>query len=301
MKLATEKRNRNRAGHKARNPEVLSVELKDGMGNPRWVTADLVDRSEGGLGVSMMTPLKPGSKVMVRGKLGNDRTEVKISTQVIWCVERDGRFRCGFEFVDKAAGGPADDQSGTVDPNELDCYEILQLSPNAGPDTIDRVYRLLAQRYHPDNPQTGSSEVFVKLSEAYRVLSNPERRVQYDIRHRETKRLHWKVFDQSTASTGYEGENRKRRGILELLYAKTLGDPERSTMSIFEFEDLLGCPREHLQAALWYLRGKHYIQRADNGKFTITVEGFDEVEGHSGQTPGARMPVLLESAGQTSL
>jgi len=43
-------------------------------------------------------------------------------------------------------------------------------------------------------------------------------------------------------------------------------------------EDLLGCPREHLQAALWFLRGKDYIVRADNGRHTITVLGFEEAE-----------------------
>ena len=38
-------------------------------------------------------------------------------------------------------------------PEELtiDYYEVLQISPNADPDTVHRVYRLLAQRFHPDN------------------------------------------------------------------------------------------------------------------------------------------------------
>ena len=36
-----------------------------------------------------------------------------------------------------------------------DYYELLQISPNAEPETIHRVYRLLAQRFHPDNGQTG--------------------------------------------------------------------------------------------------------------------------------------------------
>ena len=49
-------------------------------------------------------------------------------------------------------------------------------------------------------------------------------------------------------------------------------------MNVFEFEQLLGCPREHLESALWYLKGKDYIKRGDNGRFTITIAGFDEVE-----------------------
>ena len=41
-----------------------------------------------------------------------------------------------------------------------DYYEILQISQNAEPDTIHRVYRLLAQRLHPDNIDTGNAAQF---------------------------------------------------------------------------------------------------------------------------------------------
>ena len=42
---------------------------------------------------------------------------------------------------------------------DLDYYELLQVSATAEPETIHRVYRLLAQRYHPDNQQSGSDDV----------------------------------------------------------------------------------------------------------------------------------------------
>jgi molecular chaperone DnaJ len=57
-----------------------------------------------------------------------------------------------------------------------DHYDTLQVSANADLDTIHRVYRILAQRFHPDNRDTGSAERFRALSEAYEVLGNPERR-----------------------------------------------------------------------------------------------------------------------------
>ena len=154
----------------------------------------------------------------------------------------------------------------------------MQLSPNADADTIQRVFRILAQRYHPDSQETGNMEIFLKLCEAHRILSNPEQRAKYDVRYRETKQLQWKIFDRPEATSGLEAELRKRQGVLELLYAKTIHDPERATMTVFEFEQLLGCPREHLEAALWYLRGKDYVKRGDNGRFVITVAGFDQVE-----------------------
>ena len=62
----------------------------------------------------------------------------------------------------------------------VDYYEMMQISPNAELATIQRVYRLLAARYHPDNPETGNTDQFVLLQKAYQVLSDPEARAQYD-------------------------------------------------------------------------------------------------------------------------
>jgi len=40
----------------------------------------------------------------------------------------------------------------------IDYYEILQLNQRADQETMDRVYRFLAKRYHPDNQNTGDPE-----------------------------------------------------------------------------------------------------------------------------------------------
>jgi hypothetical protein len=244
------------------------------------VTADLLDTSEGGIGISVRTPLAISSKILVRGKLDESRSETVSPATVMWCTEKiNGNFHAGLELEDSGSSTDNDSQrENGKTPEELDCYEIMQLSPNADADTIQRVYRILAQRYHPDSPETGNMESFLKLCEAHRILTDPEMRARYDARYRETKQLHWKIFDQTEAANRPEAEQRKRQGILELLYAKTLHDPELAAMTVFEFEQFLGCPREHLEAALWYLKGKGYVKRGDNGRFTITVPGFDEVE-----------------------
>ena len=49
----------------------------------------------------------------------------------------------------------------------FDHYEILQISPNADTETIERVYRLFAKRYHPDNSISGNPEKFNIITEAY--------------------------------------------------------------------------------------------------------------------------------------
>jgi curved DNA-binding protein len=160
----------------------------------------------------------------------------------------------------------------------IDFYETLEISPNADPDTIHRVYRILAQRYHPDNQETGSSENFRNLSDAYRQLSDPELRAAYDVRHREERRLTWKIFDQSNSTQGIEAERRKRQGLLGLLYRKRAAQPDQPFMTLKEFEELLGVPREHLEFGLWYLKEGQYVQRTDNGRHSITLKGVDLVE-----------------------
>lgn len=44
-----------------------------------------------------------------------------------------------------------------ADSQPVDYYEVLQISPNADADTIQRVFRLLAQRFPPDNAESGTS------------------------------------------------------------------------------------------------------------------------------------------------
>lgn len=63
-----------------------------------------------------------------------------------------------------------------------DYYEVLGVAQNASSEDIKRAFRQLARKYHPDaNPgDSQSEERFKELSEAYEVLSDPQKRAQYD-------------------------------------------------------------------------------------------------------------------------
>jgi hypothetical protein len=64
---------------------------------------------------------------------------------------------------------------------------------------------------------------------------------------------------------------------------------------MMELEELLTCPREHLECAIWFLREMSFITRGDNGRFSITVKGFEEAE-NSGIVGNARPDRLLTTA-----
>ncbi|GGB04545.1 molecular chaperone DnaJ [Macrococcus hajekii] len=62
-----------------------------------------------------------------------------------------------------------------------DYYEVLGLSKGASKDEIKKAYRKLSKKYHPDiNKEEGADEKFKELSEAYEVLSDDQKKVQYD-------------------------------------------------------------------------------------------------------------------------
>ena len=174
----------------------------------------------------------------------------------------------------------------------VDYYEVLQISPNAHPETIHRVYRLLAQHYHPDNKETGDVEAFTLVLDGYRVLTDLERRAAYDVEHKLVSGLKWKIFDQTSAVQGIEGEKRKRMGILSLLCTKRISDPDRPSLTLFELEDLLGCPREHLELSLWYLKESGRIVRGDNGRYVLTAKGFEALEESSETASGSKIKLL---------
>ena len=61
-------------------------------------------------------------------------------------------------------------------------YEILEVSKNASPEVIDKAYKTLAKKYHPDvsEDKEKAEKMMKKLNSAYEILSNPKTREEYD-------------------------------------------------------------------------------------------------------------------------
>jgi curved DNA-binding protein CbpA len=161
----------------------------------------------------------------------------------------------------------------------IDYYETLQISPNAEPDTVHRVYRLLAQRLHPDNRETGNDAQFRALTEAYDVLSDPERRAQYDVVHAARRQDRWRlVSNGANAENDFETEQQVRLTVLEVLYTRRRTEPNKPGLSPLELETLTGRAREHLEFTLWYLNQKKWVTRTDGSELVITADGADFLE-----------------------
>ncbi|MDD5056732.1 MAG: J domain-containing protein [Sideroxydans sp.] len=66
---------------------------------------------------------------------------------------------------------------------DMNCYEILEVSPNASPAVIKAAFKSLMQRYHPDrNPGDAQiAEHASQVVQAYEVLSDPAKRAAYDM------------------------------------------------------------------------------------------------------------------------
>jgi len=177
----------------------------------------------------------------------------------------------------------------------VDYYEALQLSSAADPETVERVYRLLAKRYHPDNRVSGDGDRFNEVREAYEVLSDPESRAAYDANYEESRSNQWQIFDQAAAGGDRDDDQRLFHGILSLLYVARRRDPQAAGMAPAHLERLLGVPAEHLDFPLWYLKKRNYIEILDNGLMAISVDGIDKLGSNELSLPSNRL-LTAESA-----
>jgi curved DNA-binding protein CbpA len=179
-----------------------------------------------------------------------------------------------------------------------DYYEILQVSPNAEAETIQRLYRLLAHRFHPDNRESGSDERFRELSEAYAVLSDPQKRAQYDVAYHSERSERWRLVSSgSEIEDNFALEQMFRLALLEALYAKRKMAPEAPTLYTLDLVNMIGRPREHLEFTVWYLLQKRFISRDDQSRLTITAEGVDHLEqNYHARAQHRQLPAHRQSA-----
>ncbi len=182
--------------------------------------------------------------------------------------------------------------------NEINFYDLLQIHPQAEMETIHRVYKIFAARYHPDNQATGDAERFRQYSEAFRVLSDPKSRSAYDNTLAQDKPAALPVFQSREFTDGLDAEAKIRVGILCLLYAKRRANPDFAALSMLDLEHLMAFPREHLRFAIWYLKARKLIAQDDRSSFHISAEGVEYLEN---QLPGNELLTRIFRASESGV
>lgn len=171
----------------------------------------------------------------------------------------------------------------------IDFYELLEISPNANSETIERIFRYFAMRYHPDNHETGDAARFAEIVEAHNTLKDPVKRAAYDIQYQGRSDLHRELVKEASNSESVERDVVIQGKLLSLLYAKRRQDVNNPGMGDSQLETLSGCPREHLEFHLWYLKAKGLIAKTENGTYAITVDGVDSVNAEHRREPAGNL------------
>ncbi len=170
-----------------------------------------------------------------------------------------------------------------------DLYELLEISPNANSDTIERIFRHFAKRYHPDNPETGDVDRFNEIVEAHDTLKDPVKRAKYDVLYRSFVELHRETVAEASKPGTIERDVVLQDRLLSLLYVRRRRDVNSPGIGDSELEALSGCPREHLEFHLWYLKAKGWIAKTENGLYAITVEGVDRANAEFQTVPATNL------------
>jgi hypothetical protein len=227
------------------------------------------DISAAGARVESAEEIAPSTVVYIKAPV----YKLAGNAHVRHCASRGPLYIIGMEFADEIKGSFELPANAT-----MDYYEVLQINRNAEQETIHRVYRMMAARFHPDNQATGNADRFLLLSKAYEMLSDPVKRVAYDNVYSRREPEAMPIFDSHDFVDDAACEFNRRLGILGLLFIQRRNDPDKAGRSMLDLERLMGFPREYLAFTMWYLLEKGYVCRADHSDYAITANGIDYLE-----------------------
>ena len=135
--------------------------------------------------------------------------------------------------------------------NKKDYYELLGVSKDASASEIKSAFRKLAKKYHPDNKETGDEAKFKEIGEAYAVLSDENKRRQYD-------QFGSAAFDGSNGFGGFDPGDVDLNDILRSVFGG--GFSGGFSSGGFGFDDFFGGSTRNTNRAR---KGKDTLVRID--------------------------------------
>ena len=177
-----------------------------------------------------------------------------------------------------------------------DHYEVLGIEPKSNSEMIQRAYTVLAQKYHPKNPDTGDEEKFKAVNLAYEVLSDPMLRRAFDGMRAGGAEEEAIKFSGQEFFASLGRETGRRLAILCVLLDRRQLKPFTPSLSMRNLENLVIGTPEELNLAIWYLKQKSLMMSDDKSAFQITIDGIDYLETNR-PTPETIMPFIKAPKG----
>ena len=175
-------------------------------------------------------------------------------------------------------------------------YETLEVSPSASFETVERVFRYLAKRYHPDASESGDIKKFTQIAEAYEVLGDPSKRASFD-GELDKQRVAEVEIVEGTGTIGDDTADRHQ--LLSLFYAQRRKSIKNPGLGLNTVEQMMGIPVEVLDFHVWFFREKGWIQREEGGAISITADGVEKLEA-SAELQEERNRLRITNAAQQS-
>ncbi len=140
----------------------------------------------------------------------------------------------------------------------MNYYEILEVSPNASQEIIKIAYKNLAKKYHPDTSnEKNAAEKMKRINEAYEVLSDSEKREEYD--------------ESININDEYEYANHKQNSVKNI--NEILSKVARTYPKILDSSDLFYNNSDNIDNTYFIRKCQGYIEIEDNCKIYILYSG----------------------------
>lgn len=235
---------------------------KDDSGQRRLEPGKMTDCSPTGAAIDSPQPLSVLSNLILRAP----GIRLVALAQIRYCAWRGTQYRLGVQFVERAAMEPGDPAA------EPDYHELLRVGMDGEIDhsRLDRLYRSLAARYHPDKGESGNSETFLRIAQAYQILSASEIQAESGVT-KPAQGFEW----QGTLRTLKD----KKAVVLGLLCDRRISDYRNAAVSERELESLTGLTSNEVGFILWYLRDKGAVTLIGHSSdYAISSAGIDILE-----------------------
>lgn len=184
-----------------------------------------------------------------------------------------------------------------------DYYRMLGVAESATPDEIKKAYRKLAKQYHPDaNPNNQeAAEKFKEIGEAYGVLSEPDKRKQYD----SMRKNPFAGFPRAGGSGQSAGQPGRSGAGIHFEDLSDLGGLSDLFESIFQRGERKkgGAKTPQRGADIEYVVEIPFATAARGGRITITVPVTEECAtcNGTGAAPGTRLQTCPECSGSGNI